>query len=329
MTLQCVYGATVAVFAFGGVGRTRIRATAGWGLLPQDQEGEVTAAGCLFRGTAVRGGPKNKDVLARPKEGPFPAFPRQRARPTPVTMPWTLDNTSKAGMNDKLLGRWVEITGKLEKETSKNPDNLRELDVASFKMIPVAAPPRPGPPATPPAAAPPRHPAAGTGGDASSCSGSTNSCTCSDTRRASQDSAEDGEPPSGDWFCRVALAGSGPHSSFVPSPATRLRHDTRIAIEGATAHAVAPFVIRLLLVGVFVASPVPCLLDRLPPAVIITPQRPRVTPLRAGAVRVVLTATGTKDRVRFPLWRVRALRAQRLPSVRCSRLWLRWFPADE
>ena len=63
-------------------------------------------------------------------------------------------------MNDSLLGRWVEISGKLEKETSKNPDDLRELDVAAFKLVPVVAPapeaaPAPAAAAPAPAAAAP------------------------------------------------------------------------------------------------------------------------------------------------------------------------------
>jgi len=158
MTLQCVYGATVAVFAFGvvSVGPAYAQRRDG-ALLPQDQSGEVTAAGCLVRGTAVRGGPKDKYVLARPKRGPVASVPEAACTASTGDDALTLDNTSSAGINDKMLGRWVEITGKLERETDKNPDNLRELDVASFKMIPVA-PPRPGPPATPPAAAPPATP---------------------------------------------------------------------------------------------------------------------------------------------------------------------------
>jgi LPXTG-motif cell wall-anchored protein len=48
-----------------------------------------------------------------------------------------------------MLGRWVEITGRLESETSKNPDNLRELDVLSSRMVPVVPPQTAA--ATPPA----------------------------------------------------------------------------------------------------------------------------------------------------------------------------------
>ena len=66
-------------------------------------------------------------------------------------------------MNDAMLGRWVEISGRLERETSKNPDNLRELDVLTAKMVPVVVPPTAAAAASPapePAAAPaaaPRH----------------------------------------------------------------------------------------------------------------------------------------------------------------------------
>jgi hypothetical protein len=43
-------------------------------------------------------------------------------------------------MNESMLGRWVEINGRLEKETSDDPDNLRELHVRSFRMVPVIPP---------------------------------------------------------------------------------------------------------------------------------------------------------------------------------------------
>jgi hypothetical protein len=41
-----------------------------------------------------------------------------------------------------MLGRWVEIVGRLERETNKDPDDLRELDVEAVKLVPVV-PPRP------------------------------------------------------------------------------------------------------------------------------------------------------------------------------------------
>jgi hypothetical protein len=53
-------------------------------------------------------------------------------------------------MTDAMLGHWMQISGRLESETDKNPDNLRELDVLTAKMVPVVPP-------TPAAAAPVRQ----------------------------------------------------------------------------------------------------------------------------------------------------------------------------
>jgi hypothetical protein len=60
-----------------------------------------------------------------------------------------VDNPEKAKMTDAMVGHWVEISGTLESETSKDPDNLRELDVISARLIPVVVPPTPGPAPTP------------------------------------------------------------------------------------------------------------------------------------------------------------------------------------
>jgi len=161
MSLQQVYGVTVVVVVFGvvPVGPAYAQRRDG-GLLPQEQEGQVTAVGCLLRGSAVRGGKEDKDqyVLARPRRGPISSVPEATCTADPGADALDLDNTSKTGVNDSLLGRWVEIRGKLEKETSKNPDNLRELAVAAFTLVPVVAPAREAAPA--PAAAEPAPAAA-------------------------------------------------------------------------------------------------------------------------------------------------------------------------
>jgi len=171
MSLQHVHGAMVAVFVFGvvAVGPAYAQRRDG-GLLPPEQEGQVTAVGCLLRGTAVRGGKKDKDnyVIARPRRGPVSSVPEATCTADPGADALELDNTSKTGVNDSLIGRWVEIRGKLEKETSKSPDNLRELEVAAFRLVPVvvpvpeAAPPPPPPPAPAPAPEPEPAPAAAT-----------------------------------------------------------------------------------------------------------------------------------------------------------------------
>jgi hypothetical protein len=152
MTSQCVYGATVAVLAFGvvTVGPAYAQRRDG-GLLPQEQGGQVTAVGCLVKGTAVRGGQKDKYALGRPRKGPVASVPEASCTVDPGADALMIDNPEKGNITDASLGRWVEISGRLERETSKDPDDLRELDVATFKLVPVVIPPKPAPA---PAAAP-------------------------------------------------------------------------------------------------------------------------------------------------------------------------------
>ena len=151
MALHSLYGATVVVVAFGMVTVEPAYAQRRDGnLLPQDQSGQVTAGGCLVKGNAVRGGKADKYVLARPKKGPVESVPEATCTAEPGADALTLDNPEKAKMTDAMLGKWIQISGRLESETDKNPDNLRELDVLTAKMVPVVLP-------TPAAAAPARQ----------------------------------------------------------------------------------------------------------------------------------------------------------------------------
>jgi hypothetical protein len=150
MSLHSLSSATVVVVAFGMVTVEPAYAQRRDGnLLPQDQSGQVTAVGCLVRGNAVRGGQADKYVLARPKKGPVASVAEAKCTADAGADALTLDNPEKASLADSMLGRWVEITGRLESETDKNPDNLRELDVLSSRMVPVVLPPAAA--ATPPA----------------------------------------------------------------------------------------------------------------------------------------------------------------------------------
>jgi LPXTG-motif cell wall-anchored protein len=111
-------------------------------LLPQDSSGQVVAVGCLARGDSVRGGKKDSYVLVRPKKGPVASVAEATCTAEPGADALTIDNPEKGKITDAALGRWVEIGGRLERETDKNPDNLRELDVATFKLVPVVVPTR-------------------------------------------------------------------------------------------------------------------------------------------------------------------------------------------
>jgi hypothetical protein len=149
MTFQSVCGATVVALVFGvTVGPAYAQRRDG-SLLPQDQSGQVTAVGCLVQGTAVRGGVKGKYVLARVRKGPATSVPEGSCTTDTGADALTIDNPEKAKITDAMLGRWVEISGRLESETSKNPDNLRELDVMSARLVPVVVPPTPAAAATP------------------------------------------------------------------------------------------------------------------------------------------------------------------------------------
>ena len=162
MTFQSVYGATVVALAFGMVTEGPAYAQRRDGnLLPQNQSGQVTAVGCLVQGTAVRGGQKGKYVLARVRKGPAASVPEGSCTTDTGADALMVDNPEKAKITDAMVGHWVEIKGRLESETSKDPDNLRELDVVSARLIPVVVPPTPAAAATPaPAPRPAPAPAA-------------------------------------------------------------------------------------------------------------------------------------------------------------------------
>jgi hypothetical protein len=121
-------------------------------LLPQEQGGDVTAVGCLLKGTAVRGG-KDDYVLARPRRGPINSVPEASCSADAGADALQLDNAEKGPITAAMIGKWVQISGRLEKETSKDPDDLRELDVETVRVIPVVVP-RPAQTAAAPAPAP-------------------------------------------------------------------------------------------------------------------------------------------------------------------------------
>jgi hypothetical protein len=124
-------------------------------LLPQEQSGMITAAGCLLRGNQVRGGDADNYALANPRKGPVSSVPQGTCTADAGAAALDLKDGKQNGITDAMVGRWVEVSGELEKETSRNPDELRELDVRSAKLVPVVPPrveaaaapaPRPTPP---------------------------------------------------------------------------------------------------------------------------------------------------------------------------------------
>ena len=98
----------------------------------------VTVAGCLQLRDADH---KDQYILANPVPGPVDSVPDGRCSATIDERAFDLDKTHRSGMNESLLGHWVEINGRLEKETHDRLDNLRELSALSFRVVPVVPPP--------------------------------------------------------------------------------------------------------------------------------------------------------------------------------------------
>lgn len=144
MPVRYVFGAAVVVFAFGllTVPPASAQQRRDGALLPQNQSGTVTAVGCLVPAKTIRGGKGDKEkdyVLARVKRGPIASVPEGTCTADSGADALQIDNPEK-GITPSMVGRWVQISGRLERETDKDPDNLRELDVQSAKLIPVVVP---------------------------------------------------------------------------------------------------------------------------------------------------------------------------------------------
>ena len=122
------------------------------GLLPPEESELITAAGCFVRGGEGTGlGSRNDEfVLAKPKRGPINSVPEAECTAAAGDDALQLHNYKKLGMNESLVGHWVEINGRLEKEESTNPENLREFYVRSFRVLPVVPPQRAAAPAPAP-----------------------------------------------------------------------------------------------------------------------------------------------------------------------------------
>ena len=123
--------------------------------------GYITLVGCFTRGTI---GKKDTFVLLNPTIGPATTVPDAACSATGNDSMIKLERVNKRHMADRVgLGQWVEVSGKLEKnDTFKDGDRRRELEVTSFRPVPVAQPrvveviptpmpvPTPAPPAAPP-----------------------------------------------------------------------------------------------------------------------------------------------------------------------------------
>src|SRR5262245_46653921 len=145
MVLRYITGATAAIALSGALAVEPAYAQLrDGGLLPQGESALMTIAGCLIRGgDAVGIGNREKElVLANPKRGPINSVTEAECTAAAGDNALQLHRYRGVGINDQLVGRWVEISGRLEKENSNNPNNLREFYVRSFRVLPVVPPER-------------------------------------------------------------------------------------------------------------------------------------------------------------------------------------------
>src|SRR6187402_118117 len=137
MALRYLSGVTAVAIAFGLMIGPAFSQQRDGGLLPLEESGMVTVAGCLLRGDQVSGGDKDKYVLANLQH--IANAPEQTCTADPGATAVQLDNPRKGNIDESMLGKWIEVSGRLEKETST--DNiLRELDVNAARLLPVEAP---------------------------------------------------------------------------------------------------------------------------------------------------------------------------------------------
>jgi LPXTG-motif cell wall-anchored protein len=120
-----------------------------------EKGGAITLVGCFVRGQVKS---HDKYVLVRPIVGSVESVPDASCSSTAGDQVVKLQDLSQAGLDHVMLGRWLEITGRLE--GNHRSDAIREVHVKSFRPVPVV-PPRvaenvsPEPPAaieTPPVA---------------------------------------------------------------------------------------------------------------------------------------------------------------------------------
>lgn len=135
MTTRLVRGALASALAFGAVALTPAIGLAQDSTALPEKGGEITLVGCFVRGQV-----KSHDqyVLVRPIVGSIESVTEGSCSSSPGDVPIKLQDLSQAGLDHAMLGRWLEISGRLE--GNHRSDAIREVHVKSFKPVPVVAP---------------------------------------------------------------------------------------------------------------------------------------------------------------------------------------------
>jgi len=102
-------------------------------------KGHVTLVGCFTRMADPDDQDDDRFVLANATLGPATSVPNPNCSPSERGAVLRLSDVHDHGLDMVTLGRWVEIYGELGK--IRDGDDLRKLEVKSFREVPVTPPP--------------------------------------------------------------------------------------------------------------------------------------------------------------------------------------------
>jgi LPXTG-motif cell wall-anchored protein len=142
MAIQRVYAAIAAVLLTAGL--IAIAPATGWAQDPMEKMlppggGPITLVGCFLRMKVSDEG--TKFVLVKPTLGPATTVPEAACAAAGADAMVELDdvhtNVHKHHLDRSKVGRWIEVTGRLEKAGNQA---LREVHVETYREVPVARP---------------------------------------------------------------------------------------------------------------------------------------------------------------------------------------------
>lgn len=138
MTLRYIGGASIATLLSCGLLSVAPAHAQNGSLLPPEESAVITVTGCLQMDP--RKNERDKFILATPRLGAVANVANAGCDAAIDAQSLELEDADNRGINETLVGRWIEISGRLEKEESNDPNNLRELSVRSFRVVPVVPP---------------------------------------------------------------------------------------------------------------------------------------------------------------------------------------------
>ena len=119
MTLRYMSGASIVTLLTCGLATVAPAQAQNGSLLPPEESALITVTGCL-----QRGGDEGDDtfILASPRLGPVANVPNAACDAAVDSQALELDDADDHGINGSFLGRWIEISGRLEKEDQHRPE---------------------------------------------------------------------------------------------------------------------------------------------------------------------------------------------------------------